>query len=115
MRARYAAFVQRDYDFLQATETHPEPMDEETKAWLDSLSWKRLEVIEAVGNEVEFGAFYLEAGVPYCLHERSRFVQDDAGKWLYDQGETKRIQLSLGRNDACLCGSGKKFKKCCGA
>lgn len=22
---------------------------------------------------------------------------------------------SLGRNDPCLCGSGKKYKKCCGA
>ncbi|NMT18189.1 hypothetical protein HKA99_27985, partial [Vibrio parahaemolyticus] len=22
--------------------------------------------------------------------------------------------LKLGRNDPCICGSGKKFKKCCG-
>ncbi|MCU0656380.1 MAG: SEC-C domain-containing protein [Polyangiaceae bacterium] len=23
--------------------------------------------------------------------------------------------LKVGRNDACPCGSGKKYKKCCGA
>lgn len=26
----------------------------------------------------------------------------------------RRIGKSLGRNDPCECGSGKKFKKCCG-
>ncbi len=25
-----------------------------------------------------------------------------------------RDQPKVGRNDPCLCGSGKKFKKCCG-
>ncbi|WP_010250776.1 SEC-C metal-binding domain-containing protein [Acetivibrio cellulolyticus] len=23
-------------------------------------------------------------------------------------------ELNIGRNDPCLCGSGKKYKKCCG-
>jgi len=23
--------------------------------------------------------------------------------------------VKIGRNDACYCGSGKKYKKCCGA
>jgi len=31
------------------------------------------------------------------------------------QGEVpSRKQLKVGRNDPCPCGSGKKFKKCCG-
>lgn len=25
-----------------------------------------------------------------------------------------RVEKKQGRNDACACGSGKKFKKCCG-
>lgn len=29
--------------------------------------------------------------------------------------ETVRKQVSPGRNDGCPCGSGKKYKKCCGA
>lgn len=28
---------------------------------------------------------------------------------------TKRSTAKVGRNDPCPCGSGKKFKKCCGA
>jgi uncharacterized protein len=27
----------------------------------------------------------------------------------------RRMQARAGRNEACPCGSGKKFKKCCGA
>jgi uncharacterized protein len=29
--------------------------------------------------------------------------------------ETVRKDSDVGRNDACPCGSGKKYKKCCGA
>ena len=25
------------------------------------------------------------------------------------------VPLKIGRNDPCICGSGKKYKKCCGA
>ena len=28
---------------------------------------------------------------------------------------THQAESKVGRNDPCLCGSGKKFKKCCGA
>jgi len=35
--------------------------------------------------------------------------------YIYDGVETyKRIQPKVGRNDPCPCGSGKKYKKCCG-
>ena len=30
-------------------------------------------------------------------------------------GDGKLLEEKLGRNDLCPCGSGKKFKKCCGA
>ena len=30
------------------------------------------------------------------------------------QGTVKREQPKIGRNDPCLCGSEKKYKKCCG-
>jgi uncharacterized protein YchJ len=30
-------------------------------------------------------------------------------------GETYVAPAKVGRNDPCPCGSGKKFKKCCGA
>ena len=52
------------------------------------------------------------------LTERSRFVRRD-GQWYYLDGEyetetTRRETPKIGRNDPCPCGSGKKFKKCCG-
>jgi len=28
---------------------------------------------------------------------------------------TPNMVTKIGRNDPCICGSGKKFKKCCGA
>jgi uncharacterized protein YecA (UPF0149 family) len=28
---------------------------------------------------------------------------------------TQRTSTKVGRNDPCPCGSGKKYKKCCGA
>lgn len=28
--------------------------------------------------------------------------------------ETIRVDKAVGRNDSCTCGSGKKYKKCCG-
>ena len=27
---------------------------------------------------------------------------------------TNQCTIKIGRNDPCICGSGKKFKKCCG-
>jgi hypothetical protein len=39
-------------------------------------------------------------------------VEDDEGPKA-DEGPV--VQLKVGRNDPCPCGSGKKYKKCCGA
>ena len=33
----------------------------------------------------------------------------------FEQEMAKRSQPKIGRNDPCSCGSGRKFKKCCGA
>lgn len=52
-------------------------------------------------------------------------VEDDEGDWLepntWSRLETKTVQQpyvrnvpKVGRNDPCPCGSGKKYKKCCG-
>ena len=44
-------------------------------------------------------------------------VYDLRGIWrsIGPRVETLRKADTPGRNDACSCGSGKKFKKCCGA
>jgi SEC-C motif-containing protein len=49
------------------------------------------------------------------MHELSDFVFE-AGKWLYTNGTILKGsgEFTPERNSHCLCGSGKKFKKCCG-
>ncbi|MBS1119211.1 MAG: hypothetical protein H6Q90_1439 [Deltaproteobacteria bacterium] len=56
-------------------------------------------------------------GVPFAQHERSRFRHHD-GRWYYVDGKILHAPVtrvaSVGRNDACPCGSGTKFKRCHG-
>jgi SEC-C motif-containing protein len=53
-------------------------------------------------------------------HEKSRFVRGEDNRWLCadsemnPKGPQRRVE-KIGRNDPCPCGSGKKYKKCCGA
>ncbi|MEW8683176.1 MAG: YchJ family metal-binding protein, partial [Candidatus Thiodiazotropha endolucinida] len=68
---------------------------------------------------VEFIATYKEGGMVRPHHEISRFLKQD-GVWYFVDGQLvapkteKRHQPKVGRNDPCPCGSGKKYKKCCG-
>jgi preprotein translocase subunit SecA len=42
-------------------------------------------------------------------------VSDAIGWWGGFQPPEPRRVVKVGRNDPCPCGSGKKYKKCCGA
>ena len=72
-----------------------------------------------VTGEVVFKSGFTVNNQPSCMYERSFFRKVD-GKWLYEDGEDLqrmtiyRDQPKVGRNDPCPCGSGKKYKKCCG-
>ncbi|WP_084186054.1 YchJ family metal-binding protein [Vibrio pacinii] len=137
MRARYCAHVKGLVDFVVNT-YHPscqaQAQRSEIAESIDS-DWTRLEVIcSEDGSHIDegfvtFKAFFRQEGDEYCLQERSRFVREN-GQWLYIDGtfpsESDTVRdidarlnesissIKLGRNDPCLCGSGKKFKKCCG-
>ena len=62
------------------------------------------------------GAFVREQQQLQAIHEQAKSITEKAGsegegqvqKPIVNQGE------KLGRNDLCSCGSGKKYKKCCG-
>ena len=130
MRARYAAFVTKQVDFLHQS-LHPEHRQDHdiaaTRRWADTAQWMGLQVVSAQGGEgddteatVEFIATYKENGMVKPHHEISRFAKlDDV--WYYVDGRLEvpktatRGQPKVGRNDPCPCGSGKKYKKCCGA
>lgn len=119
MRSRYSAFYMGEVDYL--LQTHLPEMqspDEESqiRATIANTQWVQLEVREArsAGDTgvVEFIAYYRDGRGPGQLHERSNFIRKN-DRWLYVDG-THLPASKPQRNDPCWCGSGKKFKKCCG-
>jgi len=83
----------------------------------DHQQWLALEII-ASGEDGDTGWVHFRAtskdrqGLA-VQEERSRFVKEN-GHWYYLDGTPSVTALKAGRNDPCPCGSGKKFKKCCG-
>lgn len=118
MRSRYCAFVAHNSDYLRAT-WHPTCVYPSMVAELEEsfarTRWLGLTIFEEADgrdqNEgfVSFVARFEESGVPGAIIERSRFGRID-GRWYYIDG----TRPTFGRNAPCPCGSGKKFKKCCG-
>lgn len=116
MRSRYSAFVLGISDYLLATwhaATRPTQLaiDTDTK-------WKKLEIISAEpthgdSGEVHFRAYFRERQQWHVLEEKSQFIYIN-DRWQYASGEPAVMRLKPGRNAACLCGSGRKIKVCCG-
>jgi len=131
MRARYTAYVKEKIPFVAKTQiavSGDEFDQDEALKWARSSDWLGLKIIQTQkGKEgdktgiVEFQAFYKDKATQKELahHETSLFDYQD--QWLFKEGHIhagqpmKRLSPKLGRNDPCGCGSGKKFKKCCGA
>lgn len=127
MRARYTAHVKVELDFIYNS-THADVRGDydvnETRKWAADSDWLGLDVVSSKDGtpdddtgEVEFVArFRTKEGIR-THHERSEFrrVEDN---WYFFQGEMVKAQplskAKVGRNEPCPCGSGKKFKKCCG-
>lgn len=128
LRSRYAAFVKQKVDYVLET-TDPEQRArvdrEETERWAREAEWLGLEVREARGGGegedeawIDFCARYRQEDVTIDHVERAHFVRRD-GRWWFDPLRSGPPPLErarpVGRNDPCPCGSGRKFKKCCGA
>ena len=70
-------------------------------------------------GSVEFVARFRLRGEQRAHHELASFRRE-RGRWVCAGGEMNpkgppRQVAKVGRNDPCPCGSGKKYKKCCGA
>lgn len=116
MRSRYTAHVVGDVEYLMSTWDTPADRGA-VETWARESEWLGLEIVRAEESVVEFRARYRDAaGVERVHHERSRFRRRD-GRWVYVDGVAVPAArgASVGRNDPCPCGSGKKHKKCCGA
>jgi uncharacterized protein len=113
--------------FMFAVEQWPEawqpPRDAEVAQWLDDSLQKIVALTEDDTDEPTLSMF-AEEGPPSVSESRLNAF----GEALWAVYDLHQIARSLGprvapvrkaetpgRNDLCSCGSGKKFKKCCGA
>jgi len=140
MRSRFTAYVEKNWNYLIQTTCADERAGKSAEALAESnqdTEWLRLEImgseqggVEDQEGEVSFAAYYQDAEGEKVLRETSKFFRED-GRWRYSENESTvhpqkvasaagpakpfvREGTKVGRNDPCPCGSGKKYKKCCG-
>ncbi len=120
MRSRYSAYCIQNYDYIVNTYAEvkrKELAESDLAEYTKNTTWLRLAVLqnENLSNDlVEFKAWSKERNTVYLLHETSRFVVEQ-NQWRYLDGQLHDDcgKVSVGRNEPCVCGSGKKFKQCC--
>lgn len=125
MRSRYTAHVVHAHRYLDRTylPTAKTPPSEEGAP--SATQWVKLEIHRHDANvrpgisHVDFSAHFTEDGKSGVMHEKSEFELID-GAWIFTrtlrQGPAPVVAAAkVGRNDPCPCGSGRKYKKCCGA
>jgi SEC-C motif-containing protein len=129
MRSRYTAFTQQAMHYIEET-LHPTQRHDYDAAgsakWARESEWEGLEILN-VGTDpdnasrgtVEFKAHYRMNGAKQVHHELAEFRKTNDTWYFYDgkmvgPGQVRRDTPKVGRNDPCPCGSGMKYKKCCG-
>jgi SEC-C motif-containing protein len=128
MRSRYTAYVLCDVDHLErslAPEARTDHDRDSAEQWAKSVEWLGLSILSTQGGAideqsgvVEFEARFRHAGIEQAHHETSTFRRHQDG-WLYVDGKVHNKPMvrngpKIGRNDPCPCGSGRKYKHCCG-
>ena len=130
MRARYSAYVRQEIDFIIDSCEEGEKIAEidrkATEDWAKNSIWHGLRILrteKGLENDeegvVEFEATYTDKGGLRDIHHEVGYFKKVNGEWLYSVGNVKPMTVvregaKVGRNDPCPCGSGKKYKKCCG-
>lgn len=125
MRSRYTAYTKNDLNYIAKTMNGPAAERFEAtiaQEWASHIQWLKLDVLNTHVNGnlgfVEFLAHYREHDKRHVMHEVSEFRLEN-GAWYYYDGKAPAHKppvrvVTKGRNDPCGCGSGNKFKKCCG-
>ncbi len=124
MRARYSAYATGNIEFLEDSllPDSREAFDvEATRQWAESSDWQGLQILETTAGgkqdkvgSVSFTASYTDREGRLQKHSEQSHFKKSAGRWYFCDGHAIRTSKT-GRNDPCPCGSGKKYKKCCGA
>ncbi len=142
MRSRYTAYTKADMEYLKNTLAPESRHDFDVKAsekWAKEATWLGLEILSTKDGKqedkrgvVDFMVKFKQDDQVLEHHEVAKFRRAPDGQWFFvdgdahthKEGEThahhKKQETvvntgpKIGRNDPCSCGSGKKFKKCCG-
>lgn len=118
MRSRYSAFALGLIDYIIDT-TLPSQQSllnkEDIANWSQNSTWLGLQITEHHSLDsnhasVTFIAHWQENNQTYQHQEHSIFVYTD-NQWFFID---PTVLNKASRNEACICGSHKKFKKCCG-
>ncbi|CAA7614047.1 conserved hypothetical protein [Candidatus Terasakiella magnetica] len=131
MRSRYTAFTVAAIDYLEQTLAPDQRHDfqkVETEKWAKDSHWLGLDIHSTSGGGPEDAEGTVDFTARFRLNNRAEAHRElsvfrrEEGRWYYVDGqiggakpEQRRVAVKAGRNDPCPCGSGKKYKKCCGA
>ena len=128
MRSRYSAYAEHNIDYIIktcVTEDKRNIDEKQTRDWSEKSQWEGLKILSVnkggpgdTEGTVEFEARYTRDGLKDVHHEKALFKKI-GGDWMYDDGDIVPVTIvragpKVGRNDPCPCGSGKKYKHCCG-
>ncbi|MFC1705359.1 YchJ family protein [Planctomycetota bacterium] len=126
LRSRYSAYALGEVDFIlesHHSSTRAEVSRSNIADWSRNSEWLGLRVLETEGGgpqdeegSVTFSASYRQHGKTVDHTENAQFEKED-GAWRFLSSATppfRRSAPKVGRNDPCPCGSGKKYKRCCG-
>jgi len=114
MRSRYSAYVNANGKYLVESAVAQNQYVEDIELIEDfsaGVDWIKLDILQVNNDSVEFKAYYRDKDKIQLLHEKSNFILVD-GVWKYKDGILYNSKIE--RNEICPCGSGKKYKKCCG-
>lgn len=127
MRTRYSAFVLVKADYIVKTTVPTQQALLDIKAietWAKETDWAGLEIVQHTPKlskrhaQVEFKAYYNTEGRLQAHHELSAFVKvtdktasENKEHWYFLD---PTVSMSLSQKQPCICGSGEKFKRCCG-
>lgn len=126
MRSRYAAYVLQNIDYIVATTVPAQQplLDRQAVAeWSEQTDWAGLEIMKHIPKlgkrhaRVEFKAYFDTPDGRQAHHELSAFVKitdklKNTEKWYFLD---PTISMQVTQKQPCICGSGEKFKRCCGA
>ena len=129
MRTRYGAFVLVKPEYIVKT-TLPAQQNfldiNAIESWAKETDWAGLEIVTHTPKlgkrhaQVEFKAYfntlYGTEQKQQAHHELSTFVKiknkaDNDASWYFLD---PTVSMSVTQKQPCICGSGEKFKRCCG-